>query len=87
MAEEITCESGCNAECSSVADGRTIYEIDSFGNLCGCGASCTAMCGASCEGTSEGNIIIAGGKVLIADVYKSKYGDSEVTDGSKNKYT
>ena len=81
------CKEICEAACKSAADSRPVYEIDSTGNLCGCGSSCTAFCGASREGTSNTAKINYVSSVEVPDVSKVKYGDSDIYDNSKNKFT
>lgn len=80
------CREICEATCKSTADSRTILEIDSNGNLCGCGSSCNSICGDTCEGTSKSLIIDLSSKVEVPDVTKVRYGDSDIIDKSKNKF-
>lgn len=83
---DTACRDVCETTCRSVADVVTIYEVDSKGNLCGCGASCTSACGSSCEGTSSNIKISIAADVEVADVVKNKYDDLSVYDNSKNTF-
>lgn len=80
----VTCGEECTAECRSSSDSINILEIDSSGNLCGCGSSCNSVCGSECEGSVKGRIISVGAKINVPDVVKIRYGDSDIIDKSKN---
>lgn len=79
-----TCGELCTAECRSTANAIEVVEIDSSGNLCGCGSSCNSVCGSECEGSEKNRIISVGSKINVPDVVKIRYGDSDINDKSKN---
>ena len=80
------CREICEADCKSSADSRNILEIDADGNLCGCGSSCNSVCGSSCDGTVKNPVINLNSKVEVPDVVKTRYGDSDIINKSKNKF-